>query len=184
MKKQTYYLLPIIGAVIGYGLIYPISTAIVMVFEFHQFSFAGYAQYLVRQGHVYTGLIFAAIGLVFGWIMTISRKKQDLVNRELTAINEYLAITNKSLVVSLEKEQSQVKVFFKGIHPTIIKIEKELMLLSNQRVRDIQFRYQLSQTAKQVRQISQLIEVSDLAYPGTSINPQSSKKIKDHQIAL
>jgi len=150
----------------SYIVLYPLSTAIVLIFERHQFSFQTFTAYLIHPGHLYTGFMFMGIGLIIGLILSYFLSRQDSLNTELMEINNALFQSNSTLKEAVGKEGSDALVFLEGIRPTIRKIDDSLEDVSRFGIPDRRNQQQLEITKKNVRQIADLIDLITEREPG------------------
>ncbi len=127
----------------SYIVLYPLSTAIGLIFERHQFRVQTFSAYLIRPGHLYTGFMFMGIGLIIGLILSYFISRQDSLNTELMEINNALFQSNSTLKEAAGNEGSNSFVFLEGIRPTIRKIDDSLEDVSQLGIPDLRYKQQL-----------------------------------------
>jgi hypothetical protein len=156
-KRNSYVTLGSI--LIGYLILFPISTAIVLIFEQHVFDLRRFGTALFRDGHIYTGFLFMLVGLFAGLIIVHFLRKQDVLNIELMVINDYLKATNDGLRKLINNRHSDSHVFLESIRPTIRQIDKAVNKMDINQIQDIDHNQQIVITKRNIKQIVDLIDV-------------------------
>ena len=155
---------------LSYILLYPLSTAIILIFELHLFNPEIFFAYLLKNSHIYTGFLFMGIGAVIGLIITHFLTKQDLLNTELMEINNALYQSNLALRNAVNSEDSDSFVFLDSIRPTINKINQALNEVDDYSESNPGKKKQIELTKRNVKQIADLIDLI------TESKPPSDKK--------